>query len=73
MQNWKLEVSLSVADSWVADGFNAKERLDDIVEQIQSILPFAYGHEVKVKVRLTSGPDPKVVKALQNGDLQGKD
>lgn len=73
MKHWKLEIKLSVADSWVADGFDAKERIEEIEDTIKGLLPYAYGHEVIVKARLVSIPDPKQIAALQNGDLEAKD
>lgn len=70
MQHWKLNVSMSVADSWVADGFDVKDRLDQIAEHIQGLLPYAYGHEVKVEVKIVSEPPADRITKLQNGEIE---
>jgi hypothetical protein len=62
---WKLEITLEVADTWVEDGFDAKERLDDIQESIEHLIPYAYAHEFKVKARVISAPDNKKIREIQ--------
>lgn len=73
MQTWKFEVTMKVADSWVADGFDGSGRVEEIKEAMQGMLPYAYGHEVQVAVKVTQAPDPKVVTALGNGQREIKD
>jgi len=72
MKTFKIEITLKVADSWIADGFDASERLEEIEEQITSILPFAYGHELEVIAKLISAPSKAVIEALQSGELEIK-
>jgi hypothetical protein len=63
MQKWKVEITLSVDDIWVADGFEAtKERIE---EHMLEILPQAYEHEFKVNAKVISAPDKKVIDKLQ--------
>lgn len=73
MKTWKLSITVKVADSWVADGFNLSERIEEIEEQIANILPFAYGHEVEIKAKITFSPKATTIEALQNGELEIKD
>lgn len=73
MKHWTLQIKISVADSWVADGFDASERIEEIQEQIAALLPYAYGDEIAVKVKILSKPDAKVIVQLQNGELEAKD
>lgn len=75
MQTWKIEVTMTVADSWIADGFNLAERVQrgEIVEHMQELLPYAYGHEVVVKVKVLKAPDERVIKNLQEGLVECKD
>lgn len=73
MKTWTLSVKISVADSWVADGFNMKERKQDVAENLLRLLPFAYGHEVKIAVTVTDGPSARVINGLQNGKIEIKD
>ena len=75
MKTWKIEITMKVADSWVADGFNAsnENRIEEIKELICGMLPYAYDHEVEVDVKVTKAPEPKVIEQLQNGELEIKD
>lgn len=73
MQTWELKIKVSVADSWIADGFNMKERLEDLQDQVKSMLPYAYGHEVKVKATILTHPNYEVINQLQDGRLEAKD
>ena len=70
MRTWELNVKISVADSWVADGFNLKERMDEVEEALTRMLPFAYGHELEIKLKILSAPTPQVIAALQDGTLK---
>lgn len=65
MKNWKIEITLKVDDSWVEDGFDASERIEDIQDKIASLLPYAFGHEVIVKAKITQAPAKEVIKKLQ--------
>lgn len=73
MQVFKFIVSMKVADSWVADGFQIIDRIDQIEEKMAELLPYAYEHEVKVSVSLITHPSENIIKSLQNGDLEIKD
>lgn len=64
-QTWEIKLKLSVADSWVADGFDAAERLEQIEDLLAELLPYAYGHEFKVKATVTKKPPIEKVKELQ--------
>lgn len=73
MKTWTIQLTIKVADSWIADGFDANDRLDEISEQVSRILPFAYGHELKVKAMVKTSPNKATIRALQNGDKEPKD
>jgi hypothetical protein len=73
MQVFKFIVIMKVADSWIADGFQVKDRIDQIEEKIAELLPYAYGHEVKVSVSLITHPSENIINSLQNGTLEAKD
>lgn len=73
MKTWEIKIKLSVADSWIADGFDASERLEDIQDDIKRALPYAHDWEVKVKATITKAPAKKVIEQLQNGELPIKD
>lgn len=75
MKTWKFEITMKVADSWVADGFDASQenRIEEIKEAMQGMLPYAYGHEVLVNVNVTKAPDQKEIEELQNGEAKIKD
>lgn len=40
MKTWKIEITMKVADSWIADGFNASdlERLEQAEEAFRQML-----------------------------------
>ena len=73
MQKFSFTVTMNVADSWVADGFQIKDRTEQIEELIQGLLPYAYGHECIVKVKVTGSPSDSTILSLQNGDLEPAD
>lgn len=73
MQTFSFNVKMQVADSWVADGFQVKDRIDQIQELIAELLPYAYGHECKVTVKVTGSPSDATITALQNGELEAAD
>lgn len=64
MKKWTVLLTLEVDDSWVADGFDMSERIEDIQEKVQSMLPYAYGHEFEVKATIKSAPSKKAIRAL---------
>lgn len=74
MKTWTLKIELKIADSWIADGFEIdKERLEVIEEKLSDLLPYAYGHEFKVKATVTKAPDKKAIRDLQSGEVEIKD
>lgn len=73
MKTWKIKATISVADSWVADGFDLKDRIKDIEEFIHTMLPHAYEHEVKATIQVVATPVQDDLYALVNGDIQPKD
>lgn len=73
MQKFKFEVTMKVADSWVADGFQVKDRLEQIAETLSGLLPYAHGHECVIEVKEISSPKASVITSLQNGELEVKD
>jgi len=62
MKRIKYIIELSIADTWIADGFDIRSN-NDVKELLQRLLPYAYGHEVSGKV--ISKPALKVIKQLQ--------
>lgn len=64
---------MKVSDSWVADGFDLSERIEQIEEQIASLLPSAYDHEVDVKVSVLTAPTKQQVEALRAGEVEARD
>jgi hypothetical protein len=73
MQNFSFKVKMQVADSWVADGFQIKDRIEQIEELIQGLLPYAYEHECIVKVTVTGSPSDATIEALQTGEAEAAD
>lgn len=63
---WKVEVTLEVADSWVMDGFDASNRIDEIEEKLSHLLPHAYGNEFKVSAKITKKPTKKLLRELED-------
>lgn len=70
MQTFSFTVKMKVADSWVADGFQVKDRIEQIQDKISELLPYAYGYECKVTVKITGSPSDATIEALQNGELE---
>ena len=61
---WIANVTISVDDSWISDGFDlTSERLEEIISS--NIIPYAYNYEKQVEVKIITKPDIKVIKALQ--------
>ena len=66
-RTWKLEVTLRVDDSWIADGFDMnEEKIEQVIDSLSHILPYAYGHEFIVKARVTKRPDKAIISRLQS-------
>jgi hypothetical protein len=58
----KYIVELSIANTWIEDGFDIRSR-EDVKDLLQRLLPYAYGHEVKGRV--IHAPSLKTIKKLQ--------
>lgn len=65
MRTWKIEIEMKVADAWVADGFDASERIEDIQDALSHLIPYAYGNEVTVKAKIISAPKQEIILKLQ--------
>jgi hypothetical protein len=65
MKTWKIEINLKVSDNWIEDGFDASERIEEIAEMMQQLLPHAYGHEVQANVKIVKAPSKEVINKLQ--------
>lgn len=65
MQKWVIQIELQVSNVWVADGFDAEQYEEEISESITGLLPYAYGHEVKAKVKFIQSPDKAVIRKIQ--------
>lgn len=66
-QKWTVE--FTVADSWVADGFDLTD--ERAFSMLENDLAFAYSNELSAKV--VGKPDPEVVRKLQSGELEPSD
>lgn len=62
MKKIKYIIELSIANTWISDGFDIRSN-KDVKDLLQQLLPYAYGHEVSGKV--ISKPPLKVIKQLQ--------
>jgi len=47
---WKITVQFETTFNWIDDGFDMQSRKEEIEEAFQNMLPYAFGHEVKVKI-----------------------
>lgn len=56
MKNWEIKVKISVAESWVIDGFDMAQRLEEVEELLTQMLPYAYGYELNIKATLIKSP-----------------
>lgn len=65
MKTWKIEITLKVDETWVEDGFDASERLEEIQDKLADLLPYAYGHEFQIIAKIKSAPDKKAIRELQ--------
>jgi hypothetical protein len=65
MQTWKIEITVKVDDSWVADGFDMAQRLEHLNEAVSSMWPYAYSHEFSVKSKITDKPTKEKIRELQ--------
>ena len=75
MKTWKAEITISVADSWIVDGFNLTEtRLNKILEAgMEKALPYAYAGEISVGGKISKEPPMQDILRLQNGSMKPKD
>ncbi len=63
---FKAEVTIKVAEYWVADGFEIKRGGDRLREIIQdNILTLANDSEKRVKVKMTALPSRKAIRKAQ--------
>ncbi len=51
MKKFRVEVEMTVTQNWIEDGFDLAEREEEIKEAFANMLPYAYGHEVKVEIK----------------------
>lgn len=64
-RTWKLEVTIEVADTWVADGYEATpERVQRILEE-NDMTWTRIGDEYRVRVKTLDAPHTGTVRALQ--------
>ena len=73
MQTWNLNLKISVADSWVADGFDLSQRIKELEEAVANMLPYAYEGEVIVETKILSAPTKATLQAIQDGTIEAKD
>lgn len=72
MKTWNLLVTITVSDTWVADGFSATpNRVKEALES--AVLPNAMGHEVVIKTKSLTAPSKKELSDLWNGKVEPKD
>ena len=64
-QTWKIEITLNVDNGWVADGFDASERVEEIAELMKGMIPSAYAHEVQANVKIVKAPAKDKIRELQ--------
>jgi hypothetical protein len=65
MKNWTIKINLSVSENWIADGFDAKERIGQIEELLTNLLPYATENELKIKATIQAAPDKEDILRLQ--------
>lgn len=73
MKKWTIRIEVSVSDIWVADGFDMSQRLEELKESIEGMLPYSYGDEVVVKTKILKAPKDIDMAELQNGTVEPKD
>lgn len=74
MRNFIIKVKIRVSDSWIADGFDIKDRVDQLEEELAAeLLPYATRSEIQVKINILSQPDEHIIKGLQDGTIECKD
>ncbi len=66
MKKFKVLLTVEVSDNWIADGFNLAEpeRLEQLKEAVENMLPYAYEHELKVVATVQSQPNIEVLNKL---------
>lgn len=68
---WRAVVEVTVAPSWVADGFELDaERLAELVRE--NILPYAFDAEKKVSAKVVKKPSKKRLAAAWRGEEPGR-
>jgi hypothetical protein len=68
MMTWKLEITIRVAESWVADGFQATpECIEELLEA--KLLPYAQSYEKIVTVKTRRAPNAARIAKLQGEEL----
>lgn len=64
-KTWVFQITLQVDESWVADGFDGKERTEEIEALLEGLLPYAYSHEYKIKCKCVKSPSAEEVLKIQ--------
>ena len=61
---WTFQVTIETVEMWVEDGFNPSA---DQIEQAldERLLGYAYGNEKRIKAKLISKPNQKLVASVQ--------
>jgi hypothetical protein len=62
MAKLKYIIELAVDETWIADGFDIKDKYD-VLHILQNVLPYAYASELGGRV--ISKPKASVIKKLQ--------
>jgi hypothetical protein len=49
MKTWKVSFEISISDCWIEDGFDMKERKEQLIEFLEEqLLPYSYSNEVLI-------------------------
>lgn len=67
MAKLKYIVELAVDETWIADGFDLKDR-HDVIHILQNVLPYA--HTSELGGRIISKPKLKIIKKLQGEEYK---
>lgn len=67
MAKLKYIVELAVDETWIADGFDIKDR-HDVIHILQNVLPYAHTYELGGRV--ISKPKLKIIKKLQGEEYK---
>jgi len=52
MKIWKLQINIAVSQNWIDDGFDLKDRIEEIEEKLRDMLPYAYENEMEIKIKI---------------------